>query len=206
MKKLASLLLPIAFALITNYSFSQKIKTVDGDLNFLKKVTQLNVTYDYSDMAVGKFKNENDYIGKKVKDYNKKEAGTGDTWKEAWYGDREKTYEPKFEELVNKQFDSRKVDLEIGDFPDAEYTLILKTTFTEPGFNVGITRKNAEINCEAIFVETANENNVLSIVTIKKAPGRGGMGYDFDVEFRIGEAYAKAGKELAYYIWKNYLK
>jgi hypothetical protein len=37
-------------------------------------------------------------------------------------------------------------------------------------------------------------------------PGRGAFGGDFDTEYRIGEAYAKCGKELAEIIYKKGLK
>ena len=196
----------VAAFLFTNTAKSQKITLKSGDLKFLKEVTQINVEYDYSDMGVGKFKNEEDYIEKKVADYNEDEPGRGDTWRENWYADREHTYQRKFKELVNSQFAKRGVSIKIGDYEDAEYTLILHTTFTEPGFNVGVMRKDALINANAIFIETGKPENELAVVEIKKSPGRVAMGNDYDTELRIGEAYAKAGKELAYFIWKKYLK
>ena len=192
--------------LFTNSAKSQKLSLKSGDLKFLKDVTQVNIEYDYSDMGVGKFDKEEDYIAEKVADYNEDEPGKGDTWRENWFEDREATYHRKFKELVNSQFAKRGVNIKIGAYEDAEYTLIFHTTFTEPGFNVGVMRKDALINADAIFIETGKPDTKLAIVEIKKSPGRGGGGYDFDTEYRIGEAYAKAGKELAYFIWKRYLK
>ena len=74
----------------------------------------------------------------------------------------------------------------------------------ETGYNIGISRKNASINVEAIFVKTNDKSTLLALITMTKVPGRGSA--DFDTGYRIGEAYAKAGKELATYIWKNALK
>ena len=170
---------------------AQKIKIQSGDFDFLKGETVVNLKYDYSDMAVGKFDREEDYVQKKVDDYNKKYPGTGrgEQWKEAWEGDRESRFEPKFAK----------------DRTDAAYTLILKTVFTEPGFNVYVTKKPALINVEAIFVETANPENVLGVITSDKNPGRTFGDADFDTGIRIAEAYAKCGKELGAFLVKKVL-
>lgn len=181
--------------------FAQKIKVSSGNLDFLKGVNTLNVAYDYDNMGVGKYDKEEDYVADKVSDYNAKEAGRGDTWKESWVADREERFEPKFEELINKSLEKQNVS--VGGHPDANYTLVLKTTFTEPGFNVGVARKNASINCEAVFVST-DSGEELATITITNSPGRGGMGYDFDTGYRIQEAYAKAGKELGRFISKYF--
>lgn len=180
--------------------YSQKIKLTSGDLGFLKGETNINVEYDYENMGVGKFDKEEDYIAEKVDQYNKKEAGKGDEWKESWFADREENFEPKFEELFNKNLEKSKV--EIGEFPDAAYTMLVKTTYTEPGFNIGVARKNAHTNLEIVFInnETSEE---ISTLTITKSPGLGAMGYDFDSGLRIQESYAKAGKELGQYLAKN---
>ena len=84
--------------------------------------------------------------------------------------------------------------------PDAKYTLIFKTTSTEPGYNIGISRKNAEIDAEAWIVETANKAKKIAIITVTNAPGRMFGGYDFDTRSRIAEAYAVSGKKLGSYI------
>ncbi len=179
---------------------SQKLKLSSGDLDFLKGQKTINVQYDYSAMGVGKYDREADYVEDKVNDYNKKEAGKGDEWKKNWIADREERFEPKFEELMNNELEDEGI--EIGDYPDAEYTLMLKTTFTEPGFNVGVARKNAYTDLEAVFIPTGSTDEAATI-SIDNSPGRGGMGYDFDSGYRIQESYAKAGKELAQFLKKK---
>jgi hypothetical protein len=82
----------------------------------------------------------------------------------------------------------------------------VNTDFTEPGFNIGIARSNAYIDLTVKLVENGNPDNVLGTMTVLKSPGRDWGGYDFDTGYRIQEAYAKAGKEIAYYIWKMNLK
>ena len=182
---------------------AQKIKVEKGELSSFKGITELNVQYDYTDMAVGKFKTEEEYIDKKKSEYNEDEAGKGDKWESEWQADKENTYQPKFEQLFNLVMLSEKADMEIGFFPSADYTLILKTTFLEPGFNIGISSKDASIDVEISLVKTEDPSNVIVLVSMEKVPGRGAFGGDFDTEYRIGEAYAKTGKELAGYICKK---
>lgn len=201
--KLKSLIAACLVVMMASAGFAQKIKVTSGDLSFLKGQKQLNVVYTYEDMGVGKYDTEEEYVENKVAEYNDKEPGKGDEWHKNWLADREKRYKPKFEELMNKGLE--KNGLEVGDFPNAEYTLVLNTTFTEPGFNVGVMRKPAYVDYEITFVKTGTDEAVAEM-TLLASPGSGGMGYDFDAGFRIQESYAKAGKELAAYLNKKALK
>jgi hypothetical protein len=184
---------------------AQKIKVTNGDLAFLKGQTDVLLEYDYSNMAVGKFDKEADYIAKKVEEYNGKNAGTGDEWAVKWEADRENRFHPMFEELLNNY--TAKADCNFDQTNiKAKYTLILKTVFTEPGFNIGVVRKDAMINVEVLFVETENHDNVLAVMTMTNVPGRGAMGNDYDTGYRISEAYAKCGKALGAYLVKKAFK
>ncbi len=82
----------------------------------------------------------------------------------------------------------------------AKYTLIFKTTFTEPGFNIGFMKKNALIDAEVWIVETANKYHVIAKITVIKAPGRTFWGSDYDTGVRIEEAYAAAGKAVGKFL------
>ncbi|MEN8119811.1 MAG: hypothetical protein ABFS35_05670 [Bacteroidota bacterium] len=201
MKTLKILLLGTAI-IFSGMANAQKLKVVSGKLDFLKGQTALNVEYKYDDMKVGKM-TEEDYIAEKVEKYNNDEAGKGDKWKEAWFNDRATRFHPKFEELMNKYLAKKGASIS-SENNDAEYTLILKTTFTEPGFNVGVMRRPALINTEVIFVKTGSTEE-LAKITLTKAPGNAVMGLDFDTGLRIQEAYAKSGKTLAGYLIKKAL-
>jgi hypothetical protein len=89
---------------------------------------------------------------------------------------------------------------------DAKYTLIIRTTFTEPGFNVGITRQNAWIRVEVDLVETANPGTVLAHLQMKREDSINMMGYDYDTGTRIQSAYDRAGEHLGSFLLKNALK
>lgn len=180
---------------------AQKISVKKGNLGFLKGQKSLLVTFDYSNMAVGKFDKEEDYIAKKVEDYNKSEAGKGDKWREAWKNDRASRYEPKFEELFN-EYASKTGITGKRDVADAQFEMNIHTTFTEPGFNIGITRKPAFIDLVITFKNIASGEE-LAVLEVDNCPGRDAFGYDFDTGYRIEEAYAKLGKSLAGYIAKQ---
>lgn len=201
MKNLKTLFIIMLLAAFSVNAFSQKLKLTKGDLNFLKGVKELKLSYTYNDMNVGKY-SEKDYVAKKKTEYNEAEAGRGDKWEKMWVEDREKRFEPKFEELFVKYLYD-EADANAGQHLDAEYTLILHTYFTEPGYYIGISQAPAYINCEAIFVKTSNPDEVLAIVDIQKSPGRSGA--NWDTGERIKEAYAKGGKELAKFLLKKKL-
>ncbi len=190
------------FVGVAAFSFGQKIVNTSGDAKvaFLKGQKAINIEYDYSEMGVGKYKTEEAYLEEKAAERNKKEAGSGDKWRESWVGSRDRVYHPKFEELFNKGVAAKGMKGERGI--DAEYTLIVKTTFTEPGFNIGVTKKAASINVEYIFVETANRDNILAKFVQNGVPGAQAMGMDYDTSTRISESYAKAGKMLAAHLMK----
>lgn len=181
----------LAIALMTSGMASAQKWITGKDLSYLKGQKEILLQFTYDNMTVGK-KSESEYIKEKVEDYNKKEAGKGDAWAKSWTADRATIYEPKFEELFNKSAGEKLSGSRKNT--SAKYTLIVHTTRTEPGFNIGVMKKNAEGDFELSIVETANPTKVLSTGILKNIPGSQFAGYDYDVSSRVKESYAKAGK------------
>lgn len=179
----------VALLCLSTTVFAQKFKVVSGDVKALKDITSLRMEYLYSPMSVGKFDDEKDYLEKKSKEYNSKESGKGDKWKNSWIEDRNRRFEPAFEELFNKHANNTKA----GN--SGTYKMVMHTTFTEPGFNVHVMRKNAVIN--ATFSIYDEQGKLIAKIEMEKAPGRTFGGYDYDTGARIEECYAMAGKALA---------
>jgi hypothetical protein len=194
------ILLAIAVILFTvaGQVSAQKIKVESGSVAEIAKEKKVNIQYDYSDFKVGKGGSEADYVKEKVADYNKDEPGKGDKWHKGWVDARKTRYEPKFEELINKMLEDKGISHGVNT--DAKYTLIVKTTFVEPGFNVGVMKQPAYVSFEFSYVETANPTNVVSKMSLQKVVGSQAMGYDFDAGSRIAESYAKGGKILGKFI------
>ncbi len=172
---------------------AQKIKLIDGDLSPLKSEKSITLAFSYDNMKVGRFNRDEDYINSRTEDLNKKETGRGDSWAKSWVADRNARFEPKFTELYEKYS-------VLAPNQNAKYTLIFKTTFTEPGFNVGVMKKNALIDGEAWIVETANPSHVIAKISVMKSPGRTFWGSDYDTGVRIEEAYAAAGKAVGKFL------
>lgn len=175
---------------------AQKVKLKEGSLDALKGTTSLKVQYDYSDFKVIK-KTEAEYIAEKKAKYNQDEPGRGDKWEVAWVHDREARYEVQFKE----EFE-RESKMTIDKASSDKYTLIFKTVFLEPGFNVHVMRKNAELDGEAWIVETANPTNVLAKISVENCKGYTFGGFDYDSGTRIQESYAVAGKGLGKFLRK----
>jgi hypothetical protein len=200
MKKMiyASVMIATVFAAD---AFAQRIDLKSGDIGALAGQKTVNIAYDYSEFGVGKFATEKEYLDKKSAEYNAKEAGKGDTWRKAWVADRKDRFEPKFEELFNKGLEDKGITAVTGR-PDTKYTFVVHTKFVEPGFNVGVMRKNATVDFDIELVETGSKSKVAEMA-LNRVPGALAMGMDFDTGARLAESYAKAGKVLAAYIDKN---
>lgn len=188
MKKILMLL-----SFLACFAYANAIKNqTSGDLSVLKGVKKVNIQFTYNDMVVGSMTEEG-YLEKKVTEYNEKKAGRGDEFAKVWEKNKQDVYPINFIELFEKgtgiKCDSKNTN--------EEYTLIVNTTYFEPGFNVGVVRRNAEVSVVVMVVKASDPEKVLAEVTVQNSPGRTVMGYDFDVASRVSEAYAKAGKEVA---------
>lgn len=199
MKKIILFVALVSFVMSSN---AQKIKQTEGKLSFLKGQTQLSINFERSDdLKVGKY-TEAKYIEVKMDKANDKEPGTGEKWKQSWDADPTLHYYPKFLELINDQLEDKGVSVTENN-SDATYEMKVVTTFIEPGYNVGVSRKNASINLVISIVKLDNPNEVLAKFTIDKSPGRTAFGSDFDTGTRVAEAYAKAAKEFAGFLLKK---
>ena len=182
-----AVLLAVA-ALVPLKASAAAIRIKSGSFAFLKQEKQVNLEFDYSGMKVGRKPKdcvpEQEFIAR----LNQRQPGHGDMWKREWTGSA-LNYQPKFQELLNKQFASSNVPLEFGKFKDAKYTLILKTTTVLTGAE-GFVPAAPFISANAVFVETGNWANVVAVVELEKMPGQGAWAFD------LREAYAKAGKDL----------
>lgn len=199
MKQLTIILIIFLSAITLN---AQKIKKVNGKTDALKGQTEINVMFVYpDDMKVGKM-TEKEYVKSKMEKAEEDEKGKGEKWLEMWKADRDEHYMPMFVQLFNDVMIDKNEEFELVETDLPEYTMIVTTTFIEPGFNIGITKKNASINLKIDFVESKNHDKILVSYTITNSPGRSAFGGDFDTGVRVGEAYAKAGKEFAKYLLK----
>ncbi|MDR1762573.1 MAG: hypothetical protein LBR64_01270 [Dysgonamonadaceae bacterium] len=187
-------ILLLMLVMLAGSAYAQKIKVTSGKLDFLKSETAFTVSFSYENMKVGKM-TEAEYLEKRRADLDKK-GDSYDAWYQRWVEDREQRFEPKFIELFNKY--AEKIP-QIAD--EGRYNMHINTDFTEPGFNVGVARKNAAVSLSIVF--TDNQTGAeMATVTVINSSASDFWGTDFDVAYRIQECYGKAGRELSKYIAK----
>lgn len=198
--KLSCLLL-----LLTSFvGCSSYLKPISGNtgLGFLAGQEKVNVVFNYDNMGVNEFAEEEEYIEVSVNKRNKDEAGTGDVWKKKWMGQKIAVFEPNFIEGLNEK--NEQGIYFSRDNKNAKYTLYLDVKYIQTGWNVGVMRKDAKVDIKAQFVETASLENSIdnseALFTINDVPGRTYGGYDFAVSQRVGESFVLAGEELGAYI------
>ena len=181
--------------------YAQKIVLEKGNIDFLKNEKEVTVKFTYENMKVGKM-TEEAYIKKRKSDIEAKKPGEGEKWFQAWIQDRSLRYEPKFIELFNDQMSAKNgVTLDAGS--GGKYLMTVNTFFFEPGFNIGIERKNAAISLRATFTDATG--SVVAVIAVNNASANTGWGggMDYDAAYRVQESYAKAGRELAKFLIKK---
>lgn len=196
--------LTLASVLLFTLTYAQKAVLKSGSFSALKGQKELNLVYDYDALKIGtgkKAKAEEDYIKEKVEEYNKKEAGKGDSWKVAFKGDRDRVYHVKFEELLNKGLEKSGIKASRNN-SGAKYTLHVKTTRIEPGWNIGVSKYPAFVDLMFTLTETGS-TTALGVAEQLNNPGAQAMGFDYDSSTRISEGYAKGAKVFAGFLAKQ---
>ncbi|WP_459210998.1 hypothetical protein [Aquimarina rhabdastrellae] len=199
MKKQLIVFLLACFTVI-QYSSGQKVK---GNPKALKEVKAYKVIFDYTDIKVGKFKTEEDFLKDKMKKREEKEKGLGEKFKKSWFDDRETRFKPKYIESFNKRFEDGELAVNEND---EEYIMKIHSTWVYPGYNVGIVRHNAELTATVSVYKASEPDNEILSLTYKKIQGKGAFGNDYNSGYRISECYAKLAKSVAKYFKKKVIK
>jgi hypothetical protein len=190
------LALVIAFLFTYFSSNAQDVNQMKGNVFMLKDEKTVNVEFTYDKMSVGDYGKEAEYIKTKKKEMNDKEAGTGDTWAIKWEEDKAMRYEPKFIlGFTNLSgFTIAK---------DAKYTLIFNTKALEPGYSIGVSKRNAGIDGTVTIVETANRAKILATLSVERPDENKWRGAAFDAGSRIADAYYLSGQKVGKFIKAN---
>jgi hypothetical protein len=217
MKRPGILLLMAVFMISTVNLAAQKLTS--GSLDALKGEKTLNVMFEYSNITVGNAANpfatgkgtpEKEYVDKKTSDLNAKNPGDGDRWAQAWKDDRSRLFQPAFLQAFNEKLEKQGVvGKENGS--DAKYTLLVKTFFVDPGWNIGVSKKEAFISLLIDIVETADHSKVIASVEMKNVLKKvqvsyGDMTFDFAVGMRLQACYDQAGISFGKFLSKGLSK
>jgi hypothetical protein len=142
-----------------NIQTTKAQEIISGDLSFLKKQTSINVVFDFTNFKLEK-ETEAEFLAREVADKNKKEAGSGDKFKENWINDRDVKFVEAFKKVLGE-----RVNITVND-PNAKYTLVVcNINLTNKGWGNKISGGHpASMINDFKFVETANQNNIVCLL------------------------------------------
>ena len=187
MKKNFGLL--ILFSLLVTAVSAQKLK---GKIDFLKGQEEVNLVFDFSNLSVNG-KSVDRYIKDRT---NKKSEEETASWIAEWEGSARDGFKELYTKYCNDELDK----FDVGVFPDAEYTIIVKIDDIDPGNFAGPFSNPAKIKSTVNIIKTGEETILASIT--------GNDDYNnyalLPVEFhRITAGFGEAGKELAKFLNKK---
>lgn len=186
MKAFYTLLIAIVFSAVTA---QEKIQ--EGSFKNLAAITAYNVVFDYTGMEIHGYKTEEEFLADKM---NKREGEKSEDFRRHWFEDRENNYEPKFIAYFNERMAGKGVA--VGKNPEAQYTMLIKTLWLYPGYNVGIGKEPPKITAVITVYETANPSNILLKVLYDKSIGIDPPAQRFTAGNRIAGAYEKLAKNI----------
>jgi hypothetical protein len=186
--------LTLAFAVLAFNIFAQRVTLVEGDILNLKNLKSVKTRFLYDNLIVGVDVPETDYVEKKKIAWDEKAAGQGDAWKEMWFGDRKKKYEPVFRHFFNIETNINAKDTA------SQVMLVFRTLRMEPGWSIGLVGSVAIIDADISFVDSSDPARVLARFKLENCKGEDYNGGDFEASRRLRQAYMNAGKLLGYYM------
>ena len=199
MKTIKTCLIILFMLFGTMSTFAQEVDLTKGDLSVLKGETSINFEFTYEKMSVGDFNKEADYIKKRIEEENKKDPPNGDNWAAQWEEQKKNYFGDKFMLGFFKTYVA-KYD------KSAKYTLIFNTKALEPGYQVGISKRNAGVDGTVTLIETGKPEKKLAVLFVERAPETKWRGAAFDAKSRIGDAYYMNGQKVGKFIEKNIKK
>jgi hypothetical protein len=176
-----------------------KIEILSGNPKYFKNAKNYFLQFDYSDLKIGGYNDEQAYIDYMKEDAELRKKGSSDAWLKKWKSDRTEFFQPKFLEVFNS-YSGNKI---IADtvLNNQQYTLKLHTQFIEIGFNRNFKKSPTYINIVASISDLEGTEQPL-IISIENVVGNEVFS-SYSPDFRrIEEAYAKCAKELAKYMNK----
>lgn len=188
MKRLV--LLSCACVIVSSAVVAQQIKLLNGDLTVLKGQKSYNIIFRYDSMIVGVDTPEKRYLNEKERLWDAKEQDKGFAFVQMWFNARTDLYEPEFKKNFSK-YSGAKLDDQ-----NAPYTLIVKTIRTEGGWNGGLINSPAEIDGILWVVDSKNKSTVVAKIVFYNFRGQAARGGDFEMPYRIRDAYTRAGGGL----------
>jgi hypothetical protein len=168
------------------------IKLTGGGVHDLATVKKLTVQYDYSQMAVGKYATEDEYLSNIRKKYRPKKAKKIiGQWKAG-----RSVFESRFKAYFF--YHAQQIGLAGTNSKDSIATLVVKTIKAEPDYQ-GATWSNPYVTINCIFLDSAGTFLLSYSITAYGSRGKNPV-------VRLTECYQNAGIMLGKNIVKRLRK
>ena len=194
--KFSKTIFAAALLFFSIHTSAQEVFLTKGDLSILKGEKTINIEMTYEKTMIDGFGKEESYIKKKTAEGNLKEPGGGDRWAVKWEEDKKSLFAEKFVLGFTKQ---NKMTIN----NEAKYTLIFNTKALEPGYQIGISKRNAGVDGNVTIVETTNREKKLVVLFVQRAEDSKWRGAAFDAASRIGDAYYLDGQKVGKFMEKE---
>jgi hypothetical protein len=171
---------------------------LNGSIKFLKGQSNINVVFDYTQLNVGD-KPEADFVKERLAS-EKDEAGAAD-WQARWEKAREE-FKTKFYEACTGSL--KKAKIEVGVYPEAEYTIIVKVSNIDQGRffpTGGMLEKSPFLTGEVAFVKTGTTEELASVIFKKVSAGTASV--QAVESFRLEHPFSELGRQVGRIINKN---
>jgi hypothetical protein len=179
----------------TSINPKRGIQLIEGNPASLSAISQVNITYDYTQMHIGKYMGEEEYLREEMKGYGKDTANARN-FKQRWVQNHYMAFEPGFEASFNEA--GQKAGISGSNYSSANaITLQVFITSIDYGFYALYVTKPATISAECVFADL--EGNILARYSIQNARQK----YTMNETDNITKCYRKAAKMLAKQLEKD---
>lgn len=186
------------FLFCTNL-YSQQIKVLNGDFDFISEGDTINLIFEYKDLTLlSDSIPEQEFIKNRTISLQKRNHEDAQIWEEKWQGAKQHLWPETFVTNLNRIVAKKnRLRFEEG-LNSAKFTLIVNTKWIYTGWHGGFMNQNAKVKATLQFVKSSSPENVLLELEAFVH-----WGVHSNLEKRLSENYAKIGTLLGRLILKN---
>jgi hypothetical protein len=181
-------------ALLSVAALSASAQKLSGNISPLKDQKEVNFVVDFSGTLVNNASEEK-YITDETKRKNDKD-------KEKWLDEWNTLLRSQVYGVLTKEINDKVSDkfFSVGEYPNAEYTIIVKVKNIETGHYIGISAKASEVKADVNFVKTG-ETTPFAMIEFKRARNPFGSDMPYFVT-RIVMSFGTLGRDTGSAIHK----
>lgn len=177
----------IVFFISSFQCYSQRFKKIEGEFENLSNISSYRIEFNYENIQVHGFDSEEEFLKEKMKKRNADPA-KAEAFKNDWFLNREKYYNPAFINYFNSFFRDGECKIDAN----SNYLMKVNLTWIYPGYAI----EPAKISATIEFIDLSNSKTLLKVHFDKV------IGFEKNVVIVVNEyervigAYEKLAKNL----------